>query len=183
MKFVIKNNSGCYIVNPFEKSSKYIKKSSDIKSAYKFEEAEIDKIKARLKELAIFKGYNIAVYNDSINPIPTKVMRKKFSRQMNRVTREQIWIKSGYSCQICGHSITYEEMTVDHIQPLAKGGKNEMDNYQCACGKCNKIKADSSQDEFIDNMKDIVLYQMEKEFDKKYAWKIFKLFLKNILTK
>jgi 5-methylcytosine-specific restriction endonuclease McrA len=31
-------------------------------------------------------------------------------------------------------------MHIDHIVPLAKGGKNELDNLQLLCGKCNLKK-------------------------------------------
>ena len=33
-------------------------------------------------------------------------------------------------------------MTIDHIHPKAKGGKNRLDNYQPMCLVCNHIKAD-----------------------------------------
>lgn len=34
-------------------------------------------------------------------------------------------------------------MTIDHITPKSKGGKNEMSNYQCLCKICNETKGNS----------------------------------------
>lgn len=34
----------------------------------------------------------------------------------------------------------FVELTVDHIIPLSKGGKNEKKNKQCLCYTCNQIK-------------------------------------------
>lgn len=60
-----------------------------------------------------------------------------------------------YTCEICkqspllkgrGDSVdrTYEKygllLTIDHIQPLSKGGKNGLYNLQVCCNKCNRLK-------------------------------------------
>jgi len=36
-------------------------------------------------------------------------------------------------------------MTHDHIMPLSKGGKNEFENTQTMCYRCNELKSDSVQ--------------------------------------
>ncbi len=38
-------------------------------------------------------------------------------------------------------------ITLDHIQPKSKGGKNHVSNYQPMCRVCNHIKADNWKDE------------------------------------
>ena len=43
-------------------------------------------------------------------------------------------------CAACG---TAQNLTIDHIIPLAKGGKNTLDNLQMLCESCNTEKADS----------------------------------------
>jgi len=42
-------------------------------------------------------------------------------------------------CKIC---LSKENLTVDHIHPYSKGGSNQVDNLQCLCWKCNRLKSD-----------------------------------------
>lgn len=49
----------------------------------------------------------------------------------------RVFRRDGYRCQHCGIS---ENLTVDHIIPVVKGGPHEMDNFQTLCGPCNSRK-------------------------------------------
>lgn len=40
---------------------------------------------------------------------------------------------AGYRCQRCG---SREDLTIDHVRPLSKGGKNRH-NLQVLCKSCN----------------------------------------------
>ncbi len=52
--------------------------------------------------------------------------------------------RDGRVCKKCGiELIRGENMTVDHIIPLSKGGSNMLSNLQLLCDKCNMDKADS----------------------------------------
>lgn len=54
------------------------------------------------------------------------------------LTRKNVLKRDGYQCQYCG---TREgPMTVDHIIPKTRGGKDEWTNLVCACVKCNNKK-------------------------------------------
>lgn len=48
-------------------------------------------------------------------------------------------VLSAGECAACG---AIEQLTVDHIQPLAKGGSNTRENLQCLCWPCNHKKRD-----------------------------------------
>lgn len=56
-----------------------------------------------------------------------------------------------YRCQLCGRATpkrlrgTSHDAApeVDHIIPLSRGGGHTWDNVQCACRRCNSLKADS----------------------------------------
>lgn len=43
----------------------------------------------------------------------------------------------------CAHCGKTDDLTVDHIIPLAAGGSNDRRNLQCLCQACNHAKADS----------------------------------------
>ena len=42
---------------------------------------------------------------------------------------------------------------LDHIIPLSKGGGNNLDNLQLICGRCNRAKWDSTEEEFLSWLK------------------------------
>lgn len=48
--------------------------------------------------------------------------------------------RSGGICACCGKKLTTKTMTMDHIIPLWRGGKNEADNVIALCESCNKEK-------------------------------------------
>ena len=40
-------------------------------------------------------------------------------------------------CQLCG---SVENLTIDHMYPVSKGGKGNLENLQILCRKCNGFK-------------------------------------------
>ena len=51
--------------------------------------------------------------------------------------------KYGHKCLKCGHA---ENITIDHIVPISKGGTNAVTNLQPLCGKCNSSKGAKEMD-------------------------------------
>lgn len=45
--------------------------------------------------------------------------------------------KDGARCKRCGRQDT---LTIDHINPTSNGGKNNIENLQILCQRCNKRK-------------------------------------------
>lgn len=63
-----------------------------------------------------------------------------------RLTAKQwksVLIKYGNRCLCCGST---EDITIDHIKPLSKGGLNTIDNVQPLCHACNSNKRDTEID-------------------------------------
>lgn len=57
--------------------------------------------------------------------------------------RYDVMKRDGFRCVICGMSARDGAILhVDHIIPIAKGGKTEMSNLQTLCEKCNLGKSD-----------------------------------------
>ena len=46
-------------------------------------------------------------------------------------------LRDGYSCQVCGAD---QNLTVDHLIPISKGGTDDLDNLLTMCGRCNFSK-------------------------------------------
>lgn len=54
-------------------------------------------------------------------------------------TRFEVLSAAGYRCFYCGRSVQEDgiRLTVDHIQPVSKGGTNDRANLRAACFDCN----------------------------------------------
>lgn len=65
------------------------------------------------------------------------------SRRSNAQRRRKIsaiLLRDG-CCLRCGST---DDLTIDHIWPLSKGGTDAKGNLQTLCGACNEAKADRS---------------------------------------
>lgn len=65
-----------------------------------------------------------------------RVERGKVSNKM----RFSIYQRDGYCCKCCGKSFDTDNLEIDHIKPIAKGGKSTLDNLQTLCRDCNLEK-------------------------------------------
>lgn len=66
--------------------------------------------------------------------------RKKLIAKRHRIPaaiRREILTQYNYTCRICG---TTENLHIDHIIPVTKGGLSTSDNLQVLCSMCNNIK-------------------------------------------
>lgn len=57
------------------------------------------------------------------------------------LTRQNIFKRDNFECQYCG---TKRELTIDHVIPRAKGGKDTWTNLVTACKKCNAKKGNDT---------------------------------------
>ena len=57
-------------------------------------------------------------------------------------TRKNILTRDDHQCQYCGNHFRESDLTIDHVIPRSKGGKNEWDNVVAACRACNQRKSD-----------------------------------------
>jgi 5-methylcytosine-specific restriction endonuclease McrA len=55
----------------------------------------------------------------------------------------------GHRCVYCAERLDYQNATLDHVLPLAKGGANDPGNVVAACPRCNRLKADMLPAEFF----------------------------------
>lgn len=63
--------------------------------------------------------------------------------KVNKSDREYIYSRDGNKCLQCGSS---DNLTIDHIVPIALGGKNHINNYQTLCQPCNLAKGKKIRD-------------------------------------
>ena len=56
------------------------------------------------------------------------------------ITKRNVIRRDGSVCQYCGDRSS--NMTIDHVIPKSRGGRDSWDNLVCACPQCNAKKGD-----------------------------------------
>jgi hypothetical protein len=74
----------------------------------------------------------------------SRIGRGKIPKEM----RQRIFERDGYTCQFCDRVFVAEDLTIDHLVPISKGGLDEPTNYVTCCRPCNEAKAASPLVEF-----------------------------------
>jgi hypothetical protein len=60
---------------------------------------------------------------------------------LSKKLRFDVFKRDGFCCQYCGaHPSETVVLEVDHVIPVAEGGKNDIDNLVTACFDCNRGK-------------------------------------------
>lgn len=75
----------------------------------------------------------------------SRVERGKVSNKM----RFAIYQRDGYRCRKCNRNT--DDLEIDHIIPISKGGKTTFDNLQTLCHRCNANKADTIESNNVPN--------------------------------
>lgn len=87
----------------------------------------------------------------------------KREREKARALRKSAWWRSlldkGF-CHYCGKKFPPEELSMDHIVPVSRGGKSTKGNIVACCKECNNAKKYLTPAEMI-------LAELEKEEEKK----------------
>ena len=63
------------------------------------------------------------------------------------LSRENVYRRDNFECVYCGSS-HIKSLTLDHVIPQSKGGKDSWDNLVTACRSCNSEKADLTLEEY-----------------------------------
>jgi hypothetical protein len=63
--------------------------------------------------------------------------RKNISKKL----RFEVFKRDGFKCVYCGNSPPNVLLEIDHIQPISKGGDNDINNLVTSCFDCNRGKA------------------------------------------
>lgn len=98
-------------------------------------------------------------------------------------TRKLVYERDGGVCQLCGRPIPYESFTIDHIEPLGRGGKNDMSNLRCVCEVCNKIKMDLRDKELTNSLTNVLGYEMFKNPDTEITNKLIRCIVRGSIKK
>jgi 5-methylcytosine-specific restriction protein A len=83
----------------------------------------------------------------------------KKEKQKARALRKTQWWKrkcAERKCYYCGTEVSPQELTMDHMVPVIRGGKSTKNNVVAACKECNNKKKHSLSvewEEYLERVK------------------------------
>ena len=74
--------------------------------------------------------------------VPAVIMLKDYLRRTKRVrfSRSNMYLRDMYTCQYCAVEFPKSQLTLDHVQPVSRGGLTTWENSVTACNPCNSRK-------------------------------------------
>ena len=82
--------------------------------------------------------------------VPEVIVLSDFNgcvRREVRLSRHNIFLRDHHVCQYCGDRHTKPELTIDHVVPRSRGGRDTWENLVLACVACNMRKRDMTPEE------------------------------------
>lgn len=64
----------------------------------------------------------------------------RMPRSAVRLTRRNIFLRDGHTCQYCGRRASPRDLNLDHVMPRSRGGPMTWENVVCSCRVCNLRK-------------------------------------------
>ena len=86
------------------------------------------------EEISLCQERMKAAKTEKVEPIDTKKELDYYNVRENRL---KVFERDGYKCYYCDKQLTRFTVTLDHIQPVSKGGDNSFDNLATSCLHCN----------------------------------------------
>ncbi|KAK6945439.1 LOW QUALITY PROTEIN: HNH endonuclease 5 [Dillenia turbinata] len=99
-------------------------------------------------------------YIPAVLRVPHLLQVVKRRRIRNTLSRKNIFYRDSFTCQYCS---SCENLTIDHVLPIARGGEWKWENLVTACAKCNSRKGQKTLEEA--NMKLLKVPKAPKEYD------------------
>ena len=79
-------------------------------------------------------------------------------------------------CPFCGKPLGVKELSLDHIIPFSKGGRNVWSNIQWTCRKCNRYRSNLSVKEYGNFIATLITTGFDKLFFSRYRPRSFRAY-------
>jgi 5-methylcytosine-specific restriction endonuclease McrA len=115
----------------------------------KFIESQIEKLFAELSDLQTSRR-NILSKINSMDRSILKSHRRRLATSLGYTQQDikAMRVKQKGLCRICKADLDTHGYHIDHIIPIARGGKGDLSNIQLLCPSCNIAKSDHDPYEF-----------------------------------
>lgn len=75
--------------------------------------------------------------------------RKPMGKEEKRWKKRRLFGTEPYrACEYCNRLLTFKQATIDHRQPVSRGGSHKLANLAIACKDCNQQKGSRSDREW-----------------------------------
>lgn len=64
----------------------------------------------------------------------------KMPRTRVRFSRQNVYLRDGFTCQYCARTLPRHQLNLDHVVPRSQGGRTTWENVVCSCVRCNLSK-------------------------------------------
>ncbi|XP_012465455.1 uncharacterized protein LOC105784198 [Gossypium raimondii] len=99
-------------------------------------------------------------YIPAVLRVPHLLQVVKRRRIRSNLSRKNVLFRDNFTCQYCS---ARDNLTIDHVLPVARGGEWKWENLVTACAKCNSKKGQKTLEEA--NMKLIKVPKAPKDYD------------------
>ena len=89
-----------------------------------------------LKCLIRLSGSTLILFRTGVD------MASKKRKSLSKKIRFEVFKRDGFRCAYCGQSPPSVVLEVDHIEPVSKGGTDDLSNLITSCFDCNRGKTD-----------------------------------------
>jgi 5-methylcytosine-specific restriction endonuclease McrA len=75
--------------------------------------------------------------------VPRVVVLQAYDRMPRtqvRFSRQNVYLRDGFTCQYCGRTLQRTQLNLDHVVPRSQGGRTSWENVVCSCVRCNLNK-------------------------------------------
>ncbi len=89
-------------------------------------------------------------YGDDVIHTPRMVLKvprvvvlqayDRMPRTQVRFSRQNVYLRDGFTCQYCGKVFPRAQLNLDHVVPRSQGGRTSWENVVCSCVRCNLNK-------------------------------------------
>ena len=83
-------------------------------------------------------------------------VRPTIRATFSKAERAAIARSQRYRCMYCGVRLTTDNLQIDHMDPVSRGGSNDDVNLQALCRRCNIRKGNHTDEEFRERYDELV---------------------------
>ena len=86
----------------------------------------------------------------------SRAVRPTIRARFSKAERAAIARSQRYKCMYCGVRLTSDNLQIDHMDPVSRGGSNDDENLQALCRRCNIRKGNHKDEEFRERYWELV---------------------------